>query len=52
MRWDGGDEDAHGLAFYDHNSMLRTIEDAFGIGEHLNNAASSKVHPMTDLFRH
>jgi hypothetical protein len=38
--------------YYDHNSLLRTIEDAFGIGEHLNNAASPKVHPMTDLFRH
>jgi hypothetical protein len=38
-------------AFYDHNALLRTIEDAFGIGEHLNNAGSSKVHPMTDLFR-
>jgi hypothetical protein len=36
---------------YDHNSLLRTIEDALGIGEHLNNAASPKVHPMTDLFR-
>jgi phospholipase C len=38
--------------FYDHNALLRTIEDAFGIREHLNNAASPKVHPMTDLFRH
>jgi hypothetical protein len=38
-------------AFYDHNALLRTIEDAFGIGEHLNNAGSTKVHPMTDLFR-
>jgi phospholipase C len=37
--------------FYDHNSLLRTIEDSFGIGEHLNNARSSRVHPMTDLFR-
>jgi hypothetical protein len=37
--------------FYDHNALLRTIEDAFGIGEHLNNAASTKVHPMADLFR-
>jgi hypothetical protein len=39
-------------AFYDHNSLLRTIEDAFGIREHLNNAGSSKVHAMSDLFRH
>ena len=38
-------------AFYDHNSLLRTTEDAFGVGEHLNNAGSSKVHPMSDLFR-
>jgi phospholipase C len=37
--------------FYDHNSLLRTIEDTFGIGEHLNNAGSPKVHPMVDLFR-
>ena len=37
-------------AFYSHNSLLRTIEDAFGIGEHLNNAASSKEKAMTDLF--
>jgi phospholipase C len=36
---------------YDHNALLRTIEDTFGIGEHLDNAASPKVHPMTDLFR-
>ena len=38
-------------AYYDHNSLLRTIEDTFGIAEHLNNAASPKVHPMVDLFR-
>jgi phosphatidylinositol-3-phosphatase len=38
-------------AYYDHNSLLRTTEDAFGVGEHLNNAGSSKVHPMSDLFR-
>src|SRR5437764_3484349 len=37
--------------FYDHNSLLRTTEDAFGVSEHLNNAGSSKVRPMTDLFR-
>jgi hypothetical protein len=28
--------------------MVRTIEDEFGISEHLNNAAASA--PMTDLF--
>ena len=33
---------------YDHASLLRTVEDLFGISEHLNNAASST--PMTDLF--
>ncbi len=33
---------------YDHASLLRTVEDAFGISEHLNNAGSSV--PMTDLF--
>ena len=33
---------------YDHASLLRTLEDLFGISEHLNNAASST--PMTDLF--
>jgi len=38
-------------AYYSHNSLLRTIEDAFGITEHLNNAASPKEHSMADLFR-
>jgi len=33
---------------YDHASLLRTVEDLFGITEHLNNAAASS--PMTDLF--
>jgi phosphatidylinositol-3-phosphatase len=33
---------------YDHMSLLRTIEDAFGISEHLNNADSA--HAMSDLF--
>jgi hypothetical protein len=33
---------------YDHSSMLRTLEDIFGINTYLNNAASSQ--PMTDLF--
>ncbi|HZQ29105.1 MAG TPA: alkaline phosphatase family protein [Acidimicrobiales bacterium] len=37
-------------SFYDHHSLLRTIEDAFGITEHLNNAASPKEHSMSDLF--
>jgi hypothetical protein len=36
--------------FYDHHSLLRTIEDAFGISEHLNNAGSTKERPMADLF--
>jgi len=33
---------------YDHASFLRTIEDSFGIGTYLNNAASSV--PMKDIF--
>ncbi|MBJ7608925.1 MAG: phosphoesterase [Candidatus Dormibacteraeota bacterium] len=33
---------------YDHASLLRTVEDVFGITEHLNNAAPSV--PMNDLF--
>lgn len=33
---------------YDHASMLRTVEDSFGISEYINNAASSV--PMVDLF--
>ena len=37
---------------YDHNSLLRTIEDGFGISEHLNNAGSTAEHAMADLFRH
>jgi hypothetical protein len=33
---------------YDHTSLLRTIEDAFGIAEHLNLAANAA--PMTPIF--
>ena len=33
---------------YDHYSLLRTIEDSFGMGEHLNQAANAA--PMTDAF--
>jgi hypothetical protein len=33
---------------YDHASLLRTLEDLFGIGEHLNNAATAS--PMTDVL--
>jgi phospholipase C len=33
---------------YDHNSLLRTIEDAFGVSEHLNLAANAA--PMTAVF--
>jgi hypothetical protein len=36
--------------FYDHHSLLRTVEDGFGITEHLNNAASPKEKAMSDLF--
>ena len=33
---------------YDHFSLLRTIEDSFGITEHLNLAADAQ--PMSDVF--
>ncbi|GAC1610543.1 MAG: alkaline phosphatase family protein [Mycobacteriales bacterium] len=33
---------------YDHFSLLRTIEDGFGIAEHLNHAAQAA--PLTDAF--
>ena len=33
---------------YDHMSLLRTLEDSFGIAEHLNNAATAT--PMSDVF--
>jgi phosphatidylinositol-3-phosphatase len=33
---------------YDHASLLRTVEDIFGINTYLNNAAASS--PMLDLF--
>jgi len=35
---------------YDHPSLLRTVEDAFGISAHLNNAGSVNEHAMSDLF--
>jgi len=35
---------------YDHNSLLRTIEDSFGIGSYIGDAGSILEHPMTDLF--
>lgn len=37
---------------YNHYSLLRTIEDAFGIEEHLGHAADTRlgVVPMTPLF--
>jgi phosphatidylinositol-3-phosphatase len=35
---------------YNHFALLRTIEDAFGIGEHLQHAGSSGVVPMLPLF--
>jgi phospholipase C len=34
---------------YDHMSLLRTIEDSFGISEHLNNAATAT--PMADILQ-
>jgi phosphatidylinositol-3-phosphatase len=37
---------------YNHNSLLRTTEDAFGIYEYLNGAGAidKGVKPMTPLF--
>jgi len=37
---------------YNHYSLLRTLEDAFGIAEHLSHAADTAkgVRPMTALF--
>ena len=35
---------------YDHWSYLRTVEDALGIGEHLNVSGSPVTTPMTDVF--
>src|SRR6185369_14791276 len=39
---------------YNHYSLLRTMEDAFGLPEHLGRAADSAagVRPMTPLFAH
>ena len=38
---------------YNHYSLLRTIEDAFGVSEHLGHAADTKkgVVPMVKLFQ-
>ena len=35
---------------YDHASLLRTVEDSFGISEHLGLAGSPLAAPMTDAF--
>ena len=35
---------------YNHYSLLRTIEDALGLGAHLRHAADPDVKPMTPLF--
>lgn len=35
---------------YDHYSLLRTIEDAFGLSGHLRHAGDAAVQPMTPLF--
>jgi hypothetical protein len=35
---------------YDHYSLLRTIEDAFGLGGHLRHAGDAGVRAMTPLF--
>jgi hypothetical protein len=36
---------------YNHYSLLRTIEDAFGIHDYLMRAAAPGVVPMVDLFK-
>ncbi|MGH7736957.1 MAG: alkaline phosphatase family protein [Candidatus Tyrphobacter sp.] len=36
---------------YSHYSLLRTIEDAFGIRDHLRRASAPGVVPMVPLFR-
>jgi phosphatidylinositol-3-phosphatase len=36
---------------YDHYSLLRTIEDALGLGGHLRHAGDATVLPMAPLFR-
>lgn len=43
----GGSDDTP----YNHYSLLRTIEDSFGIKDHLRHAADLNVAPMTPLFR-
>ena len=35
---------------YSHYSLLRTLEDAFGVKEHLGHAADADVAPMRKLF--
>jgi phospholipase C len=35
---------------YDHYSLLRTIEDAFGLDGHLRHAGDASVAPMAPLF--
>src|SRR5262249_13045065 len=35
---------------YDHLSLLRTIEDSFGIAEHLGLASNASAVPMSDVF--
>jgi hypothetical protein len=37
---------------YDHYSLLRTIEDAFGLDGHLRHADDASVLPMAPLFAH
>jgi hypothetical protein len=37
---------------YDHYSLLRTIEDAFGLDGHLRHADDAAVAPMAPLFAH
>ena len=36
---------------YNHYSLLRTVEDAFGIHDYLVRAGAPGVVPMVDLFK-
>jgi hypothetical protein len=46
----GAKPQATSSVFYTHFSLLRTIEDLFGLG-HLGHAADRGVRPMSDLIR-
>jgi phosphatidylinositol-3-phosphatase len=46
-----GPRGASDATYYTHYSLLRTIEDAFGIHDYLMNANAPGVQPMLPLFR-